>query len=56
MLLLHDITMYRRYAVGLRRYLKRPLAAADCAVPPPPPKAVGQVHGRDAAAWAGPSP
>jgi hypothetical protein len=27
---LQDITMYRRYAAGLRSYLKRPLGAADC--------------------------
>jgi hypothetical protein len=29
--LIGDIAMYRRYAVGLRGYLKRPLGAADCA-------------------------
>jgi len=27
----HDVTAYRRYAVGLRGYLKRPLAPSDCA-------------------------
>jgi hypothetical protein len=29
--LIDDIAMYRRFAAGLRGYLKRPLTAADCA-------------------------
>ena len=29
--MLGDIAMYRRYAVGFRSYLKRPLGEADCA-------------------------
>jgi hypothetical protein len=30
-MLLNDVAMYRRFAVGLRGWLKRPLTAADCA-------------------------